>query len=323
MSSVGPPVRYSSRRSGWLALTTITVFVIAVLQASLFEDAFKSVAKLRVLLPDTGLSGLAVGSPVTILGTAAGQVVDIVIHPEKRFYAEIEIESAMKPFVRRDSEVFIRKQFGIAGAAYLEIIRGHEAELDWDFAVLQVTTEAGAGQSIDDLIGDVRARVEPILDNANRVIVALADLAERVGAPGGDVDRIVADLGEVSDRLASGQGSIGRLVADDTLARELEIAVSSVNAQMHQVEPILKDLKITSGEVAKISRTVSRKSKQLVENTTTATTALPTFLAQTQQTLAELETLLQQLQDHWLFRGSGGGPPPSEPTRLSPLEIRQ
>jgi hypothetical protein len=60
---------------------------------------------------------------------------------------------------------------------------------------------------------------------------------------------------------------------------------------------------------------------KLVRNATTASEALPTFIGQTEQTLAELETLLQQLQGHWLF-GGGDGAPPREALRPSPLEAR-
>lgn len=348
-----PPIsRYAGRRSGWLMLVTIAIFLLAVLQAGIFQDLFKSVERLRILLPDTGLSGLEVDSEVEILGTRAGRVVAITIDPSEKFYATVEIDKAMAPFVRADSQVFIRRQFGIAGAAYLEITRGHGRALDWDYAVLQVTTRADAAESVDSMIADIRAQVRPILENADRAIAALANLAERVGQPGGDVDRIVTDIGTVSDRLAKGEGSIGRLIADDTLAREAEAAVASINAQMTQIDAILKDLRSASGDMAKVTGAVGQESQhlaaairntnktlislngvleqigdtmpqvnQLVANTSTATEALPTFLAQTELTLAELEVLLQQLQGSWLFGGGSAPPPPA--VSVTPLDIRQ
>lgn len=348
-----PTFRYASRRAGWLVLIAVTVFVIAILQAEVLREAFRSTALLRVILPDTGLSGLAEDSPVEILGTPAGRVVEIVIDPDEKLFAEVEIQERMTPFIRRDSEAFIRKQFGIAGAAYLEITRGRGEPLDWDYAVIRVESERGAAENIDQLIGDVRAQIAPILEDAGRAVAALADLSERVGTPGGDVDRIVTNLGTVSNRLAGAEGTIGRLIADDTLIVELEATATAINAHMDQIDVILEDLQATTGEVAKIGRTVGRKSNELamvvdntnatlvsldrvltkvdgampavttlVGDTTNATAALPTFLTQTQQTLAELETLLRQLQRHWLI-GGGGDPPSSRPTRLSPTEIRR
>lgn len=350
MTNAEPTVRYASRRSGWLALTTFAIFVVAVLQAGVIQDAFRAVSKLRILLPDSGLSGLSVNSPVQILGTNAGRVTDIVIHPNENLHADVEIKDEMKPFLRRDSRVFIRRQFGVAGAAYLEITRGRGEPLDWDFAVLSVETQQGASDNVDQLITDVRARLTPILEDAGRAITAFADLTERIGKPGGDVDRIMIDISDVSARIARGQGSIGRLINDDTLARSLETAVSSVNARLSQVDVILTDLETASGDVVKASRVVGQESgqlggligntnqtlvslnnvlvqlsevlPQLVEIADTTTATLPTFLTQTQKTLFELETMLQQLQGHWLL-GRGRGQSPTEPTRLSPLEIRQ
>ncbi len=350
MSIADPTFRRASPRSGWLALTTFAIFIFAVLQAGVIQDAFRAVSKLRILLPDSGLSGLSENSPVEILGTKAGRVTDIVIHPNENLHADVEIKDEMKPFLRRDSRVFIRRQFGVAGAAYLEITRGRGEPLDWDFAVLSVEKQQGASENVDQLISDVRAIVTPIWEDAGRAIPALADLTERIGAPGGDVDRIMTNASDVSDRIARGQGSIGRLINDDTLARSLESAVSSVNARLSQVDVILTDLETTSGEVANASRAVGQESNQLgaiigntnqtlvslnrvlvqlsealpqlVEIATTTTATLPIFLTQTQKTLLELETMLQQLQGHWLL-GRGRGQSPTAPTRLSPLEIRQ
>ena len=58
----------------------------------------------------------------------------------------------------------------------------------------------------------------------------------------------------------------------------------------------------------------------LVRETSNASIALPTLLTQSQQTLAELEQLLVQLQGVWLLGGTDGTA--REPSRLSPLEVR-
>jgi phospholipid/cholesterol/gamma-HCH transport system substrate-binding protein len=94
-----------------------------------------------------------VGSGVEVLGTSAGQVAEIVLDPETKFYAVVGIDESMKPFVRQDSKVFIRKQFGIAGAAYLDITRGVGPPLDWDYAVLTAGEETAPTASVGELSG--------------------------------------------------------------------------------------------------------------------------------------------------------------------------
>jgi phospholipid/cholesterol/gamma-HCH transport system substrate-binding protein len=143
-----PRFRYASRRVGALILIALGIFVVAVLEAGVVQDLFKSTLSLRVILPDTGLAGLNAGARVEILGTDAGQVRQIVIDPKQRFHAVVEIEQTMEPFVRRDSKVFIRKQFGIAGAAYLEITRGQGEPLDWEYAVLTAEADQAPTENI-------------------------------------------------------------------------------------------------------------------------------------------------------------------------------
>ena len=158
MSETLPRFRYASRRVGALILIALGIFVLAVLEADFVRDLFKSTLSLRVILPESGLAGLNQGATVQILGTDAGTIREIVIDPKQRFHAVAEIEEAMEPFVRRDSKVFIRKQFGIAGAAYLEITRGQGEPLDWDYAVLTAEPDQAPTESMGAILEDVRHR---------------------------------------------------------------------------------------------------------------------------------------------------------------------
>ena len=352
MSDALPRFRYVSRRVGALVLIAFGIFVIALLQAGVLRDLFKSTLSLRVILPDSGLAGLNEGAAVEILGTDAGDIREIVIDPEQKFHAVVEIEEAMEPFVRRDSKVFIRKQFGIAGAAFLEITRGQGEPLDWDYAVL--TAEAGQAptESMGEILEDVRAKVLPIVDDVQRTIGAAGDLIAQLQAPDGQLQTILADLGKVTTRLAAGEGTVGRLLAEDTLVRELETTLAAVNQQLGRLDGIVADFEATSGEVAAMSRALGAQSDKLpamiesasaalaafsqvmaeverampeitglVRETSSASVALPTLLTQTQRTMAELRQLLVQLQGVWLFGGGGDGGG-AEPTRLSPLQAR-
>ena len=351
MSDGLPHFRYVSRRVGVLVLIAFGIFAIALLQAGVLRDLFRSTLSLRVILPDSGLAGLNEGAAVQILGTDAGDVREIVIDPERRFHAVVEIEEAMEPFVRRDSKVFIRKQFGIAGAAFLEITRGQGEPLDWDYAVLTAEGGEAPTESMGEILEDMRAKVLPIVDDVQRTIGAAGDLIAQLQAPEGQLQTILADLGKVSGRLAAGEGTAGRLLADDTVVRELETTLGALNQQISHLDRIVADFQTTSGEVAAMSRTLGAQSDRLpamiesanaalaafsqvmaeverampeitglVRETSSASIALPTLLTQTQRTMAELQQLLVQLQGVWLFGGGDGGA--AEPTRLSPLEAR-
>jgi phospholipid/cholesterol/gamma-HCH transport system substrate-binding protein len=346
-----PRFRYASWRVGTLILVALGIFVVAVLEAGVVRDLFKQTLNLRVILPDSGLAGLNAGAQVEILGTDAGQVQEIVIDPAQRFHAVVEIEQAMEPFVRRDSKVFIRKQFGIAGAAYLEITRGQAEPLDWEYAVLTAEADQAPTENMGAILEEVRARVMPIVDELHRTVSAAGDLVAGLRSPEGRLQRILADVNTVTSRLAEGEGSVGRLLADGALARELETTLASVNQQLGRLDGIVADFQSTSSEVAAMSQAIGAQSRNLpdmissartalasfsrvmaevdrttpelaglVRETSSASIALPTLLTQTQQTLAELERLLVQLQGVWLLGGADGGA--AEPSRLSPLEVR-
>jgi phospholipid/cholesterol/gamma-HCH transport system substrate-binding protein len=351
MSDALPRFRYVSRRVGALVLIAFGIFAIALLQAGVLRDLFKSTLSLRVILPESGLAGLDEGASVQIMGTDAGDVREIVIDPEQKFHAVVEIEEAMEPFVRRDSKVFIRKQFGIAGAAFLEITRGQGQPLDWDYAVLTAEADQAPTESMGEILEDVRAKVLPIVDQVQRTIGAAGDLITQLQAPDGQLQTILADLGKVSGRLAAGEGTVGRLLAEDTLVRQLETTLGELNQQVARLDGIVADFQTASGEVAAMSQAIGAQSGRLpamiesanaalaafsqvmaeaertmpeitglVRETSGASVALPTLLTQTQRTMAELQQLLVQLQGVWLFGGGDGGA--AEPTRLSPLQAR-
>ena len=324
------------RAVGALVLVALGLFFAAVLQAGVLRQWFNPTATLRIVLPEQGLSGLAVGAPVEILGTKAGEVRRIVLDPGQSFYAEADIDDAMRVLVRRDSHAFIRKQFGIAGAAFIAITLGQGEPLDWEFAVLQAETERAPTESVGELIEDLRAKVLPIIDQTDRAVRALANLAEGLRAPDGELQKLLANLQTITVRMQQGEGTVGRLLADDQVVRQVETMLAGATGAVSQLRPILGELEKTSRDVSNLTAAFGGRSQTppaLVQdaNATVAslraiagdlsktTPALPALLAQTQQTTLELERLLTQLRSNWLL---GGGQVEPAGVRLPPLEAR-
>lgn len=344
-------LRFVNRRSGIVALVAIAIFLAALLQAGLLQDIFRSELTLRVILPEAGLSGLSVGSDVEVLGTQAGRVDDIVLEPDAAFYAVVRIDKAMEPFVRADSVVSIRKQFGIAGASFLEIRRGVGPPLDWDYAVLTARVEAAPTESVGEILEELREKVLPILDDTRRAIGSAAQILERLGDPNGNLEVTLGNLTALSTYVAEGKGNLGRLVRQDTLVRDLESTVSQLNetlssfsvivanlertstqaatmmegfgAQSHKLPELIDKTNATLGSLNKVMAELSRTMpaiSNMVRNSADASEALPTLLVQTQQTLSEVERVLVQIQGSWLL--GGGGQSSERLQRLSPIEAR-
>lgn len=330
-------IPWANEAVGALVLVALGLFFVAVLQGGVLRQWFSPTETLRIVLPEQGLFGLAAGAPVEILGTKAGEVRRIVIDPGQSFYAEADIDDSMQTFVRRDSRAFIRKQFGIAGAAYLEITRGQGEPLDWRFAVVTAEVDRAPTENVGQLIEDLRARVLPIIDKTSQAVTALADLAEQLRAPDGNLNRLLASTQEVVGGVARGNGIVGRLLSDDRLVGELQATVASARGVVEGLRPVMSELQRAAGNVAALSSSVSRDSqavprlvadanatvaqlRQITGDISQTSPGLPALLAQTQQTTLELERLLLQVRSLWLLGGSGQ--PPAAEERLSPLEVR-
>lgn len=339
-----PKFRYTNETVGLFVLMAVLIFLAGIIYSGQVRKWFNPGETLKVVLPDDGLFGLAQGSTVEILGTKAGEVRDIVINPNQEIHADVRIDSEMAVFVRSDSKATIRKTFGIAGDAYLEITRGTAQPLDWEYAVITVVSDRSTSDSLSELIDELRAKVLPVIDDAHKAIIMLTAVAKDLQDPDKGVQQLLANLNSIADKIDSGEGAIGRMLTDDKFVRNLE----SLTARMG---PIIDDLKTTmqnvsafstqfnleTGDIPEITRRlkeilasmemVIRDIRQatpqlpkIVKDVGETTDTVPVLVLQVQQVMVELERLLQQLQSSWLL-GGGSGQPSQTATRISPLEV--
>ena len=329
----------------------IVLLAFMLLQADAVREWIDPSKRIRLVLPDDGLFGLAQGAKVELLGTPAGMVERIVIDPQQKIHAEARIDSSMSPFVRRDSKAIIRKTFGVAGDAYVEITRGQGEAMDWQYAVLDAAPDRAPTESIGEMMADVRSRVMPILAQAERAITALADLTESLANPEGNLQVMIGDVSTLTTRVEQGEGSLGRLLANDQVAREFEALLANANKTVTALEPILDELRATAAQIASLSRSVNAQSKdlpaisanvnsildslddvmrdlratspqlpQITRDISASSASVPVLMGMVQQTLAELETLLRQLRGSWLL--GGGDNAPGGSGRLPAQELR-
>lgn len=315
-------LRHADEWVGLVVVAAIVLFLGVVLQAGVLRNWFRPTSTLRVVLPEAGVAGLSEGADVQVLGTKEGTVRRIVINPNQQIYAEAEIDDQARAFIRRDSQAVIRKSFGVAGAAFLDISRGTGPELDWSYAVINATTERDPTENVGALIDQMREKVYPILDDAGRVTHTLADTVERID---------------------KGEGNIGILLKDDAIARNLEATAEQARAATAQLEAMTRDmgaivaaakagnsgvpvlLKRTNDTLASLQAAMRNLSQgaervpQIAQNVEGGTENLGSLLTQTQQTAHELELLSAQLRGLWLLGGSGK--PAEGSVRLPTTEV--
>jgi phospholipid/cholesterol/gamma-HCH transport system substrate-binding protein len=308
---------------GAVVLICAALFVGALVNAGLLKEWFQTSLTLRIVLPEAGVSGLAQGAEVQIMGTRAGEIRRIVIDPSQRMHAEARIDSQMRPFLRRDSQVVIRRQFGIAGAAFLDISRGTGPELDWGFAVLTATTDRAPTDSIGQVIDEVHARVLPILDELQKVIANANTLVD----PAGPLRQTMQSAATMVQRIERGEGSIGKLLADDKMMSDVQSALASAQSAMAHANNLVAELEKTSRDarlpsilqrtdgilaslqvVARNLAAASPKFGQVTSSVASTTESIPALLLQTETTARELELLLGQLRRSWLLGGTAAPP---------------
>jgi phospholipid/cholesterol/gamma-HCH transport system substrate-binding protein len=321
-------LRHTDEWIGALVLAAVALLLIAALQAGVLRDWFKPTAELRLVLPSAGVAGLEAGADVEILGTRAGQVRQIVLDPTQQMYAMLEIDEQATAFIRRDSVAVIRRRFGVAGAAFVDISRGAGEEMDWSYAVIEATTERAPTDSVSALIDEARQKVFPILDNANRVTQALAEVAERINRGEGNVGRLLVDetmVKEVETTVISARDAVAAL---NLLMAELQKSAGNINALtqkvggpdgvpavLAQADQNLATLKKILDDVAVATQRMPAISK----NVEGGTANLPALLTQLQVTIQKLDQLVAQLQRSWLL--GGGGAQPQEPKQFSPSQV--
>lgn len=321
-------VRHTDEWVGGLVIAAVALLLLAALQAGVLRDWFKSTSELRLILPAAGVAGLETGADVEILGTKAGTVKRIVLDPNQQMYAMIEIDEQAKAFIRRDSTAIIRRRFGVAGAAFIDIARGTGEEMDWDYAVIAATTERAPTDSVSALIDEVREKVFPILDNAGRVTQSLAEIVERINRGEGNVGRLLVDQSLVQQTESTVTSAREAMVALNLLVAELQKSAGNLNAFTQKVggpdgvPAVLARADETLVALQKILDDVALASKRMpaiAKNVEGGTATLPALLTQLQVTIQQLDQLVAQLRNSWLL--GGGAIKPQEPKQFSPSQV--
>ena len=333
---------------GAVVLACIGVFIAVLINAGFLKDWFQPSFTLRILLPDEGVAGLAPGAEVQVLGTRAGEVRRIVIDPSQRMHAVARVEDQMRPFIRRDSVVSIRRQFGVAGAAYIDISRGSGPELDWSYAVIAASSDRAPTDTLGQMIDELRAKIMPLIDDVNKAVQAFTAVAHRAVDPAGPLEQTLTSAAtivrkiegpleqtltsaaNVARKVDSGEGVAGRLISSDKMANEVEAALVSVRELATQLERTSKDPRIAQilvktdsilTSLQQTTRNLANTTPRIAENVAVTTEAFPSTLLQAQIAAHELELLLGQLRRHWLLGGSNAPPAPAS-RRAPAIEVR-
>jgi phospholipid/cholesterol/gamma-HCH transport system substrate-binding protein len=311
--------RHVNEITGIFVILVVVVLIAAIVWTARSQGWFRGTVSLQIVLPEAGAAGIRQGSEIYFLGTLVGTVSDVVVDTTGRMEARTSIRSDFFRFVRMDSSAVVKKKFGVAGDAYFEITRGQGQPLPKKNASIICRDLPG---TMETTIEEFRSAVLPVLEKLSVGLDTWTTLGEKLSAGADAWTRLGTNLGESRQHLdilvgrldriiadvEQGKGTAGKLLTDPAIADDLKTILDKGNVSMDQLQTILQDVKAAGTNLSAVSEALATEAKDI-----------PGLVLQTQQTLYELERLIEGIQRHWLIRKYIEQRQPG--TRIPPTEV--
>lgn len=298
--------RYVNELAGGFVLAVLVLLVLGVLAAGRAQRWFEPVYELRITFPPEGTFGLQKGAQVDILGTAVGVVDRIEVLENDQLQAVFKIRGDFVRFIRADSEAVIKRKFGVAGDAFVDITVGQGAPMDMTGEpTIPCRKDTELLEIVQDVVEQVQQATLPALEELRKALEEYRLLAADMRNPEGSLQQIltqgnstVGHINALLQGLEEGQGTAGKLLKDPSIANEVEKilekvdeAVARLNEAMAESKTILDNIKTASAVLPETADTIRGELRDV-----------PGMVLQAQATLYESEQLVDGLQKHWLLR---------------------
>lgn len=339
--------RFVNEITGGFVIGVLVLLVAGIVFTARAQKWFSPVRKVSIALPEEGSMGLRKDAEVRLLGSVVGSVDDIIVGDDGRMKATVKIREEFFRFVRADSVAIIKKTLGFAGDAFIEITRGRGAELPKIGATLQVGTERGATEVLQEVAEQVKAEAVPAVKQTRQLIEQTTLLISDLRDPKGPVQQTLSSVQRIMTGLEKGEGVAGKLLRDPALAAQVDSTIPKLTAMLDELQGILKDVRKTTATLPEIAGTTNEQLKrlpemmaqtqaimkqvegilqdmrkmtagmpQMMQHVDQTVQSLPGLTLQTQETLRQMQRLIEGFQRHWLVRSYIDQSQPSE--RISP-----
>jgi phospholipid/cholesterol/gamma-HCH transport system substrate-binding protein len=277
--------RYVNEIAGGFVILVVALLIIGVVVAGHAQRWFEPVHKVEIVFPPEGSLDLQKGSEVYILGTSVGTVEEITVAEDGSMAGTITIRGKFIRFVRTDSQAIVRKKFGVAGDAYIEVTKGSGAALPKD-KPLTCLKDVEIMDTVKNLVQQFRDATLPAIEQLRKLLEEYTGLAVDLRKPEGNLQQLMTHLNTIADGLEKGEGMAGQVLRDPKMAERLQAIMASIEASLADVKKIMSDLEESAGVV-----------KDEMHD-------MPGVVLQTRQTMQETEKLITAIQKSWLVRGN-------------------
>ena len=305
--------RFKFRRvneiTGTFVLVVVAVLIATIVWAGHSQRWFKSRVTLRILLPEAGAAGIRQGSEVYFLGTLVGSVADVVVDSTGRMEAEANIRRDFFRFIRVDSSAAVKMKFGVAGDSFFEITRGQGEPLAEDNA--SIVCKEQFRSALEAAVEEIRGQSLAVLKKTSTGLEAWTMLGTNLISTQARLEQLIARLDGIVAGVEQGKGTAGKLITDPVLADEAQQLLTRANATMSELQGMVTNL----DAVLKNVRGGTARLPEITDAMADEAKDLPGLVRQTQNSMREIERLVEAMQRNWFVRKyvNPTNPPPSHP----------
>lgn len=256
--------RHANEIAGLFVLLAFALLIAGIFFAARSQDWFAPTISLHLVF-DTpeGAFGLKEGAPVQVRNTAAGRVLMLEPTEDGKIRAGLRVREEFRSFITVDSKARVKRTFGVAGDAFVDIVPGSGALIE-DGDVLQAVKDEELTEMAQRVLGEFQATLTPVL--------------EQVGT-------IISNTASILVRVDQGEGLVGALIRDEAMR-------DRTSGILVQAEGITREAR---GVVGQVTNLLQNEVHAIAQGTVSVQDELA-------QTLAESRRVVEAVQRHWLIR---------------------
>jgi len=280
--------RHINQITGLFVLLALLIAGLGIYMVGQVQHWFERTITFNLLLPEEGCYGLKPGAIVLVMGTEAGEVTNIEITPDDRMTASTAVRQDFARFIGTDSRATIKKTFGVAGDAFVEI-GGQRGKPLPTGALIETVVDAAVSDMLQETLEQIRTEALPAMRGIRLAAENHAQLVVTLEKP---ILKALETLNSITAKIDKGEGLAGRALADKQMADD--------------VSNMIKQANITLEETRKVSENLTRVTALMpdtIKNINDQVKLLSGVIIQTQTTLREIQRLTEATQRHWLIRG--------------------
>lgn len=272
--------RHVNQITGVFVLLALLVVGGGIYMAARAQHWFEPTDTINLLLPEEGSFGLTPGAAVITMGTHVGEVTDIHVRDDGRMTTRATVRRDFARFIGADCHATIKKTFGVAGDAFIEITGGGGRPLP-PGALIEVVVDRAPMDMFQEVVSQIRTEILPAIQDLRLAAQTYRQLASDINAPAVKALNRIEAIGAKIDK---GDGLLPRMLADKQMADDVSGAIGRVNTTLDETRAAVKELRAVAAQLGKSAG----KFHETVEQ-------LPTMVRQVNTTLDGVRKITENL----------------------------